>query len=254
MTWGVWRSASGFGPQIGGVVDVPASSAYTANAVRFDGTNDCLVRGGGLTGAADSKMILISFWVKFMGGDGNTQRIVYPTGEPWDLRRETSNKVRFLAAGIADFQTVSTGFVASMSWTHVLIALDTATAAGHLYVNDASDYALTGSITDATLDHTPTDWTIGAQPGPSLFLDAEVADLYVAPGQYLDISNSTNRRKFISAGGKPVDLGSDGSTPTGVAPLIFLKNPFGTFHENEGTGGDFTVTGALTAAGSSPSD
>jgi hypothetical protein len=30
MTWGVWRSASGFGPQIGGVVNVPAATGWSS--------------------------------------------------------------------------------------------------------------------------------------------------------------------------------------------------------------------------------
>jgi hypothetical protein len=51
---------------------------------------------------------------------------------------------------------------------------------------------------------------------------ADVADVYFAPGQFLDLSIPGNVAKFISAG-KPVDLGSDGSTPTGIAPLVFLS-------------------------------
>jgi hypothetical protein len=38
MTWGVWRSASGFGPQIGGVVNVPADAPGAATT--FDSTNE----------------------------------------------------------------------------------------------------------------------------------------------------------------------------------------------------------------------
>jgi len=59
-------------------------------------------------------------------------------------------------------------------------------------------------------------------------------------------------QKFRSAGGKPVSLGSDGSTPTGTAPTVYLKNPFGTFQNNLGGGGNFTVTGTLADDASIP--
>jgi hypothetical protein len=39
MTWGVWRSASGFGPQIGGVVNVPADAAPSGGFADIFGAN-----------------------------------------------------------------------------------------------------------------------------------------------------------------------------------------------------------------------
>jgi hypothetical protein len=63
-----------------------------------------------------------------------------------------------------------------------------------------------------------------------------------------------NRRLFISATGKPVSLGANGSTPFGTQPAIYLGNPLATWHTNLGAGGGFNVTGgALTAASTSPS-
>ena len=71
---------------------------------------------------------------------------------------------------------------------------------------------------------------------------------------FIDFSNATNRQKFYSSGGDAVDLGSDGSTPTGSAPLVYLHLDSGetgnNFASNAGTGGDLSVTaGALTNAG-----
>jgi len=84
----------------------------------------------------------------------------------------------------------------------------------------------------------------------------DCADYWFAPNVYIDFTQTANRRKFISAAGKPVDLGADGSTPTGTAPAIFLSgdaSPTG-FQFNKGTGGAFTLTGTLTNATTSPSD
>jgi hypothetical protein len=89
-------------------------------------------------------------------------------------------------------------------------------------------------------------------------LTGDLADLWIAPGVSLldgsgDIATST-RRKLIDASGKPVDLGSDGSIPTGTAPSVFLSGNASSFSTNKGTGGAFTTTGTLTDATSSPSD
>jgi hypothetical protein len=66
------------------------------------------------------------------------------------------------------------------------------------------------------------------------------------------------RRKFISAAGKPVLLGADGSIPTGQAPAIFLHLDKGEhssgFAINRGVGGTLALGGTLTGASSSPSD
>ena len=40
----------------------------------------------------------------------------------------------------------------------------------------------------------------------------------------MDFTTTSNRRKFIDASGNPEDLGSDGSTPTGTAPEIYLAD------------------------------
>ena len=66
-----------------------------------------------------------------------------------------------------------------------------------------------------------------------------------------------NRRKYITATVKPVDLGSDGSNP-GSQPIVYLSvrsNDAATvFATNKGTGGNFSITGALALAATSPSD
>ena len=84
------------------------------------------------------------------------------------------------------------------------------------------------------------------------------AEVSFAFGQSLDFSIVSNRRKFLSAGGKPVFLGADGSLPTGTAPIIYQHLDDGeavaNFATNRGTGGDFTITGTLDTGSTSPSD
>lgn len=71
----------------------------------------------------------------------------------------------------------------------------------------------------------------------------------------LDMSVTSNRRRFIDASGKPVDLGSDGFTWTGSTPFAIYRKPYTSFEQDEfGNSNDLTVTGMLTAATTSPSD
>ena len=42
----------------------------------------------------------------------------------------------------------------------------------------------------------------------------------------------------------PVDCGSDGTTPTGTAPAIYMRNDINAYGTNAGTGGNFDTNGA----------
>ena len=78
------------------------------------------------------------------------------------------------------------------------------------------------------------------------------SEFYFAPGQYLDFSVQSNRNKFVTAGGTPVYLGTNGTLPTGTQPLIYLKNPYSSYNTNSGTGGNAVVNGTLSACASAP--
>jgi hypothetical protein len=67
------------------------------------------------------------------------------------------------------------------------------------------------------------------------------------------------RRRFITADGKPVNLGTHGERPTGSVPGLFLHaeidNEPASFVVNRGTLGSVVVdAGTVTAANTSPSD
>lgn len=233
------------------------------NAVDFDGTNDYLTRGAGLTGAADATTGILSCWIRLDGGDAADQFLLADSNVDGYVNRNSANKFRIGLTGVGGsptfiFDTTST-YTASATWLHILASWNTNFIAGnklsHLYVNDVSNKTVASDSGGAfTVDYTKADWGIGGQVGGSGKFNGCMTEFYFAPGQFLDFSNSTNRRKFISAIGKPVDLGVDGSTPTGSAPIIYLNNPAATFGTNKGTGGNFTITGTLDPASTSPSD
>ena len=64
--------------------------------------------------------------------------------------------------------------------------------------------------------------------------------------EYIDFGVEANRRKFYSPLQLPVDCGSDGTTPTGTAPAIYMRNDINAYGTNAGTGGNFTTPGSTT--------
>ncbi len=229
------------------------------NAVNFDGTNDWLSRGDGLTGAADTKTFLMSWWFKIGGGDGSTLRWISAEGDLVTVTRSGTNHlaINLVSPSISTVWSVATTdtyVVSGATWNHVLIALNAAADIQQIYVNDVVPGLGAPTTSDDLVDFTRSDWAnMGKVTTGGNKWDGDIAEYYMT-NEFLDLSVESNRRKFISAGGKPVDMGSDGADPTGTPPLIFFSGPTVGWHTNKGSGGGFTENGALTDASSSPSD
>lgn len=244
----------------GAVVVAPPSAEYYIDSADFDGTNDYLTSGA-LTGSADSKLLTVVFWIRVdtwtefariqssgVGGDGaGFIRLI----------TNANNGIEFYfenPAGSSSSFEVRTDTAFAMvtgTWYCMMLSVDMADVAKrHLYVGDTERISVV-AYTDTTLDFTKTSWTWMASAAGASKADAQIGDMWFAPGQYIDFSVEANRRKFFSSTGKPVDLGATGSAPTGVAPIIFHHIAAGeapaNFALNRGTGGNFTINGTLTA-------
>ena len=95
-------------------------------------------------------------------------------------------------------------------------------------------------------------FSVGTDLNPGDNLVGKLADPWFAVGQNLDFTVTANRRKFISASGGPVNLGADGSAPTGTAPTCFYRrapSAAATTFANDlsGNGNNLTITGTLTS-------
>jgi len=235
-----------------------AAGGYEANAVRFDGSADYLLRGAGLSGASDSKVGVLSFWFQFQGGNGTEQAIISGAATTVQIIKNSANKIRLILqnSGFAfgwDAST-STAYTADGNWHHFLASWDVGSSAGYIYVDDSADLS-EATNTDQDIEWTQSDWGIGSTPGAGNKLNCEIADLYLNTATSLNLSTTSNRRKFIDGDGKPVDLGETNcSEPTGSQPLICLTNPTATWQNNLGSAGNFNENGALTDAADSPSD
>lgn len=238
------------------------SAGFTCDSVDFDGTNDYLLRGAGLTGAADSRTGIFSCWVRLDGGDAANMVLLRGAADGANFSRDNANKFLISLTNPAstaqlNFVTV-TSYTTSATWRHVLASWDTNNPSiSHLYISDVSDKSVSTDGTPFDTEYTVADWGIGATTAGAQIFNGCLAELYFAPGQFLDFSSAANRAKFIS-GGKPVNLGADGSTPTGAQPIAYHRVAKGaaatTFATNLGSGGNFTITGTLDIGSSSPSD
>jgi hypothetical protein len=235
------------------------------NAVNFDGTNDYLIRGGALTGAASGKEMSCSFWLK-SGVDGGAQHTYQGADDPGaggninPITRQVNNKLNttwVTSGGTAVWlATTDEAILVADGWVNVLVSVNSATGARSIYLNDMP--ATLGSdtfVADALIDwDTVTNWAIGAQAsGFASKFNGDMAEFWL-DDNFIDFTVEANRRKFISIGGKPVELGANGQDPLGAAPLVYFSGPTVDWHTNKGSGGGFTENGALTDATTSPSD
>lgn len=243
-----------------GVTPCLAFLSKTIVGANFDGTNDYMKRGGGLTGAADSKLCSFSVWLRKLdtaiGGRiivaQNTLNGGSADGQSRLVFSNTSGRVNlsFLnAAGSTILNFTASVDCAVGEWEHWCGCADmTDSALMKLFRNNIDVSGAITSYANDTIDWTKADWAVGAYADGTSKMFTDIAYLWFAPGVYIDFTVEANRRKFVTDTNAPVALGANGELPTGSSPLVYLGNAFGSFQTNLGTGGDFTVTGALTAS------
>lgn len=236
------------------------ASAYVASAVDYRGLGfgDSQTRNS-LTGILNGKAGTFSAWIR-VDGDAGTQRYIFAMRESnpgFLVTLETSNKIRFLAYNndlslvLLQFVTTPTYPVAA-TWINILSSWSLATGLRHLYINDVA-VALDVNTTnnDNIAYQKATAIGVNSQ-GPGNYFNGCMSELFFHTA-YIDLSIEANRRKFISAIGKPVSLGANGSTPLGIQPLLYAPTSDATGTGNKGTGGAFTLSGVLGACSNSPS-
>ena len=241
--------------------------SYTAQGVHFNGSTELWAPSGlsgGMTGAADSTKGTFSGWFK-EGQDGTTdglqasfstsggsacQIVRISSGNYWRLICQTSAAANVMVCGTTAALNVAAG------WTHIVASWDTTIPVLQVYVNGVSDACGNAgpTATAGTIDYGPAN--TGGQAVGSLvsanYYTGDMADVYFDQAHRIDLSVSANLQKFIS-GGNAVDLGTNCATPTGSQPIICLRGPVGTWNNNVGSGGAFTIhAGSLSAASSNP--
>lgn len=220
-----------------------------------------------------SQYNLFSFWIKCFEPSPAGAVFVYSPSSVNTLfslvvNADSTLTVNKLVTGIGfneSYGATSAPIGNILGWRHFLVRLDAAPSDPKryditIYIDDQQ--AFNGSTIWTEPTHSLTTFTAISEL--SLFasadlsagtqkseVNAEVAEMYMHDVD-LDITQEANRRKFITSAGRPVDLGVDGSTPTGSQPLIYLKNDYTTIGTNSGSAGNFTVINNPSKGESAP--
>ena len=122
---------------------------------------------------------------------------------------------------------------------------------GHIYINGTS-------YTPSYLSSGTIPWSSGLIDmrvgGTSVYtpFNGSMAEFYLDDA-YIDLSQASNRAKFYDSDNLPVDLGDDGSNPTGSQPLVYFKLNYNdgvsNLGNNLGSAGNYTVTGGSQTDG-----
>jgi hypothetical protein len=242
---------------------------YVASAVSFDG-NTYFEWASGLAGVVNGTKGIFSFWGN---GDLGTlspfwagQIILYsnnscvgmgPTGGV-DAREVGG----FLAATTTDPANLdwdsAPGAYTNSIWNHFLFSWDLGFVPGSrrlaMYVNDTLvPYIINQDNDFGPIKYDDAPFYFGTSSPGSFATVGDYADVYVNFTDTIVEAGNTiaeaNRRKFITADGKPAD-------PSGFPSnsIILFSGGAATFGTNQGSGGAPVLTGLLTDATTSPSD
>lgn len=227
----------------------------------FSGSPVCnTTRGAKLTGIADSKQGIISMWFRVDGLDG-IDRVFFALNSVTSFRlfHSFDNKFFVSGGGLLGYGN-ATAVVAGAAWRHLLWSWDLAVAgSGRVFLDDVSDKGAENTFTNSPLLYSgDTNAGLAANTTGTEAWSGCIAEFFFDT-RFLDLSMVANRRKFRSANGRPVHLGSNGSLPFGVAPFVYFHLDDGeavaNFNTNRGVGGSFTTANGTPATGStSPSD
>lgn len=222
---------------------------YTPEAAGFDGTGDYLSLGSTLTGVSDSASFTISFWVDFTGGDGANQQIWWSAGNGFEVLRNASNQIQVrgeTGGGTDNLDVSSTATqVASEGWCHWLIVANGSTV--KFYKNGSVETPTPTLYSGTSIDFTSSNQHIAAGNSAADEVEGSLADLW-----FDDAANDVIGDYYSSG---PVDLGADGSTPTGSAPVLYLSragsgNTWAT--DSSGNGNTYTVNGGPLTSPAGP--
>lgn len=232
------------------------------DAIYFDNVGPSYFRATSMTGLSNTDMFTCSVWVNpntvtttpFVAFDATAHaggferfQIGLVSGGSIQLSARNTVDTTILAA-----QTAAGTITNAAGWQHILVSLDLSDTEKRVVVVDGviipdGDITWT-TYTSDTIDYTSFDTVaIGHHYGStsggasaSAFYNGCLTELWFSVKEYVDFRDPKNIRRFRTTEGHPVDLGSDGSDPTGTQPDIYCSEDVESFATNAGSGSNFT--------------
>lgn len=231
---------------------------YVAQTASFDGSNDYFETNFGTfpSGATDATAFTLSVWFRHTAT--SLDGIFYNHGNRLTVSAQSDDTIIISTKDSSNVASATLRTVTvfdDSAWHHLIISINYSAQIYSCYVDGVTETLTeTIPITNTNVELTRTTYTVGAATGGTNHWIGGLAEIYLVQ-EYIDLSVAANLAKFINADDQPVDLGSDGSTPTGNAPLFYFNkngNLFGT--DQSGRSNDLTHNGAVVPDTSSPSD
>lgn len=227
--------------------DVGGPVGELGQAIDFNGTTDFLGSDTlSIVGALNN--FSCSFWIN-TDSSHNMQPILFKDGIAGDRIIMAANPGPYFqlwdSGGRFHNQSFSKTISPTGGWYHLAIAVNATTGAWEYWFNGTSAKSGTGSI--GTVEWASSEqMSIGAHKGGWNFLNGQMSEVWITD-EYVDFG--TLMGNFMSSN-LPVDLGSDGSTPTGRQPLIYMRGDAAVWNAgtNLGTLPDFTPNGTFIDA------
>lgn len=247
----------------GGATWVFSSSVSIATPVypsmsltAFDGTNDYLDRTSVLAGAANGRKFTFSVTGALTGADGVLKRIVAfgragagttTVDNLLQIDRTSTNAINVVVRNTAG-TTIFNGTTVANAWRTTdgevtfTVSIDFDTARYQVCINNTViAWAAAPTVTVENIS-----WASAARPRLFASLSG-TADLQFNHRctffhtDSLDLSVLANRNKLL-----PANIGNRGEGVFGVDALVMLFGPAASIGTNYGTGGNYTLVGAVT--------
>ena len=220
-------------------------SEFLGNRATFNGTTANISKTSQLTGAADGKVFLLSFFVKKTGSVLYT--ITDTTGATFRVTINASDQLVIVAKNSAAATILSatvTTTIANATDTHVLVSIDLANSANRaVYLNDVAAAVTWTTYTNDSIDFTVADFYVGSETGGGNKFAGTLSEFMLFYlSAYVDISDELTRLKFRNPFGFPVDVRTDGRGAIGYLPIAYLRFDPASFGANSGTGGALTAS------------
>lgn len=222
---------------------IVTSNSRTSNAVYFDNTH--IYKTTTLTGIANGKSGTFSCWINLDQIPENSN--ILTISNTFSIK--VSNNIIISAKDTSfanNLNLVSniSGQISKDNWIHILASWNLSNAQSHIYITNVSSKN-TATISNSNIRYNAANVEISRNTKLC------ISDVWFDT-VYVDLSNVSNRHKFITANLSPASLGATGNVPTGTSPVLYLKGDSTTFVINNGTGGNFTANGTLANCNSSP--
>lgn len=192
----------------------------------FDGATDYL-DGNALTGITDTKKGTIFLVVRFDDAASAGEVLIDNTGATFRVNRTTSGELQIVAENVGGTTILSikttSAYISQAGLYFIMASWDLATAgSAKIYVNDVGQDITETTFTDATIDYTVAEYSIGGTVAGAALFDGDIYTVWFDETVNLDFDNPAVRRRFMDESLTPVFMGGRGQLPTGSSPILFL--------------------------------